>query len=74
MAFPCSASFRDGQGHDFHHAPDDVQHGRHRDAEKQQQERVVEQLLHHRDRLLGDVFLDAFGAHVGLSLLNDHTS
>src|SRR3990172_8875860 len=47
--------FRDRQVDDLHHAPDRVQDGRDRDADEQQQERVVEQLLHRRNRILQNV-------------------
>ncbi|MDP2706882.1 MAG: hypothetical protein Q8O70_05190, partial [Burkholderiales bacterium] len=42
-------SFRDRNRDDFHHAPYDLEHGGHRDAEKQQQKRVIQHLLHDRN-------------------------
>ena len=41
-------SFRDRDRDNLHHAPHDVEHGGHRDAEKQQQKRVIQHLLHDR--------------------------
>ena len=52
LGLACAGYLAIGMLHDLHHAPDDVDHGRHGDADEQQQERVVEQLLHRRDRLV----------------------
>src|SRR5678816_2019150 len=51
IAAPWIVLFRDRQSDDLHHAPDDVEHGGHRDADEEQQERVVEELLHGRGGL-----------------------
>src|SRR5574338_853874 len=39
-------SFCKRDGGDLHHAPEDVEHCRYRDAEKKQQERIIENPLH----------------------------
>src|SRR5512139_874680 len=46
---PCS--FRQRDGGNLHHAPKDVEHRWNRYAEEQQQKRIIENPLHHRDAL-----------------------
>src|SRR5262252_10531316 len=57
----------DRNAQDAHDAPDDVEHGGHRHAEKEQQERVLEDHLHRRDLLFIGRHRALLVAHLSIS-------
>ena len=61
----------DRNADDFHHAPDDVEHGGHGNADEQQQEWVIQQLLHDGYGLFGDIVVGGVTrlTHSGLSIV-----